>query len=68
MQIVEHRIGEPVDQALNRLYVDEKRTQAQIAAIFGVSVRTVIRWMQEAEIESRWLGPRITEGIPDITA
>ena len=68
MQIVEHRIGEPVQGALRRLYVDELKSQAQIAALFGVSERTVIRWMQLFDIESRWMGPRVSGEITDIPA
>lgn len=58
MQIVEHRIGEPVEQAVHRLYVVELKTQSEIAELFGISTRTLIRWMQEFGIETRWMGPR----------
>jgi CRP-like cAMP-binding protein len=58
MQLVEHRIGEPIEPALHRLYVVERKTQAEVAEALGVTRRTVIRWMQDFGIETRWLGPR----------
>ena len=58
MQIVERRLGEPVEPALHRLYVAEGRTQEEIAEVFGVSVRTIKRWMADFGIPTRWLGPR----------
>ena len=60
MQIVEHRIGESVESALRRLYLVDGMTQVQIAEVFGVSERTLIRWMQEFGIQTRWAGPRTT--------
>lgn len=58
MQVAEHRIGEPVEPALRRLYVVEGKTQAEVAEALGVTRRTVIRWMQDFGIESRLYGPR----------
>lgn len=58
MQMVEAREGTPIEELLHRLYDDEGLTQEQIAARFGVSVSTVIRWMAQLGIETRWFGPR----------
>ncbi len=57
-QIVEHRIGETISQALFRLYVVERQQQDEIAAAWGIDRATVSRWMTQFGIESRITGPR----------
>jgi transposase-like protein len=52
MQIVEHRMGEPVEQVVRRLYA-EGMSQQRIAEVIGISRRTVIYWMQAFGIETR---------------
>jgi DNA-directed RNA polymerase specialized sigma subunit len=59
-QIVEARFGEPIDELLTRLYVDEGRSQAEIAEALGVSRNAVVRWMAQLGIESRF-GPKPAE-------
>lgn len=55
-QIVEARLGEPIDEVLRRLYVTEGLSQAEIGLRLGVSRNAVVRWMAQCEIETRF-GP-----------
>lgn len=52
-QRVEHEHGAPIESLLRRLYVDEGLTQPQVAAVLGVSTRSVIRWMRDCGIPTR---------------
>ena len=45
-QILEHRVGEPLQIALHRLYVIERRNQEEIAAGWGIEQSTVSRWLK----------------------
>ena len=40
-------MGEPLDQALRRLYVTENRDQAEIAESLGIEQSTVSRWLKD---------------------
>lgn len=53
MQLVEHRIGEPIDVALRRLYVDEGKSQDEIGAALKLDRATVSRWMRDFQIPTR---------------
>lgn len=57
-QAMEQRVGQPIDQALYRLYVIEGQTQDQIAAAWGLDRATVSRWMRDFGIATRVTGPR----------
>jgi hypothetical protein len=46
-QLMEHRLGEPIDQALHRLYVIERRDQEEIGALWGLEQSTVSRWLRD---------------------
>jgi len=61
MQVVEAREGKPIDELLRDFYDTDGLTQEQIAERLGVSVSTVIRWMAQLGIETRWFGPRRVE-------
>lgn len=50
---ISNRIGEPVDSALHRLYIEERRGYRYIAKEFGVVVRIVMKLMKEFCIEPR---------------
>lgn len=52
-QVIEHRIGEPIEVALERLYVGRGMTQAQVASALGVSRQTIVRWCADLGIETR---------------
>ncbi len=52
-QRVEHQHGEPIDALLRRLYQVEGLTQPEVAALLGVSTRSVIRWMRDYRIPTR---------------
>lgn len=58
MQIVEARIGQPLEEYLEEKYHGEGLTTVQIAAALGVDNSTVSRWMAALRIEARYLGPR----------
>lgn len=58
MQIVEARIGRPVDEYLRDAYVTRELHQAEIAAELGVDPATVSRWMARYGISTRVIGPR----------
>jgi hypothetical protein len=45
-QLLEHRVGEPLQIALHRRYVIERRNQEQIAAEWGIEQSTVSRWLR----------------------
>ena len=53
-QIIEARLGEPIDEVLRRLYVTEGLSQAEIGLRLGVSRNAVVRWMAQFGIESRF--------------
>lgn len=57
-QLMEQRLGEPVEVALYRLYIEERKSQDAIAALWGMDRATVSRWMRDFGIPSRLLGPR----------
>ena len=45
-QILEHRIGEPLQIALHRLYVIERHDQEEIGRRWGIEQSTVSRWLR----------------------
>lgn len=57
-QVVEARFGRPIRDLLRQMYVDDHRTQEDIARTLGVSRLTVARWMRTLGIRSRYLGSR----------
>lgn len=56
-QMVEAKFGQPVEVVLRARYAEGK-TQAEIAEELGVSRHSIVRWMRDLGIESRYLGPR----------
>lgn len=61
MQILEHRLGEPLEDVLRRLYLNDKKTVKQVAAELGVSTASVSTWMARFGIEARYVGSRASE-------
>lgn len=57
-QVLEHRLGEPLEVALHRLYAVEGHNQDAIAAAWGIDRATVSRWMRDCGIPARTTGPR----------
>jgi transposase-like protein len=55
MQIVEHRIGLPIDQALRDMYLRDQMTLEEIAREFGITKGTVSRWLAHFNIPTRYL-------------
>jgi arginine repressor len=47
MQLIEQQIGEPLEDALRRLYVAERLEQKAIAARWGVEQSTISRWLRD---------------------
>lgn len=58
MQVVEGRIGEPIEVYLRRKYLDDGFTDREIAPLLGVDYSTVARWRAQLGIEGRQFGPR----------
>lgn len=58
MQLVEHRLGRPLDEVLTELYIDQGMTVKQVAAEIGVSTASVSRWMSELGIQARYIGTK----------
>lgn len=56
MQLLEHRLGRPLDEVLRELYVDQGMTTKQVGAALGVSNASVSRWMAILGIEARYIG------------
>ena len=52
---LEQTLGEPLEHALRRMYVDEHQPTHTIAQALGVSYLTVVRWLGKAGIYSRKL-------------
>lgn len=65
MQVIEFRLGEPLEQFLRRRYIDEDRTTVEIAEELDVNSGTVSRWMAHFSIPARLHGPRrsLTEEV-----
>lgn len=61
MQIIEHRLGRPLDEVLRELYVEKGMTVKQVAAELGVSIASVSTWMARFGIEARYVGAQPTE-------
>lgn len=49
-QVLEHRIGEPLQLALYRLYVVERLDQEAIGERWGIEQSTVSRWLRRFDI------------------
>jgi transposase-like protein len=58
MQLVERRIGRPLDEFLRERYDIDQKTTTEIAQELGVNDGTVSRWMALLGIETRLTGPR----------
>lgn len=58
MQLVEHRIGQPLEDYFQKEYVTRRRSQSEIAAELGVDVGSVSRWMARLGIAARLGRPR----------
>jgi predicted transcriptional regulator len=49
--LVTLRAGKPVGQVLHELYIEQGRSQAEIAAELGITRVTVAMWLREFGIE-----------------
>lgn len=58
MRVLERRIGRPLQEVFEEMYLDRGMTQQQIADELGIDVGSVSRWMARLGIEARYLGPR----------
>ena len=58
MQLLEAKLGRPLEQVLEELYVEKGLTLAQVAAeLDGVSEGTVSDWLRRVGINARRPGP-----------
>lgn len=53
MQVVEQRLGRPLDEILREMYVERGLTQVQIAEELRVEQAQVSRWMRHLGIKTR---------------
>lgn len=58
MLVLEHRLGEPMEDYLRRRYLDEGATTNQIGDELGLNNATVSRWLGSLGIEARFPGQR----------
>jgi len=58
MLVLEHRLGEPMEDYLRRRYLDEGATTHQIGDELGLNNATVPRWLGIIGIEARFPGQR----------
>lgn len=58
MQLVEHRLGRPLEVVLTELYISQGMTVREVAAEIGVSTASISRWMSELGIAARYIGPK----------
>lgn len=58
MQILEGRLGEPLEVFIRRRYVDEGATLRDVADELGLSVGTVSRWLPQLGVPARFPGQR----------
>lgn len=58
MQLIEQRLGRPLDEFLRERYDVDRRTTQEIADELGVTNGTISRWMAALGIEARLIGPR----------
>lgn len=57
MQRVEAEYGEPIEDLLRRLYIDEARTLRDIAQVLGLSLSTISEYMGRCYIPTRMGAP-----------
>lgn len=53
MQLVEARLGRPLEDVIRELYVDQGRMQREVAKTLGIDTGTLSRWMRELGIDAR---------------
>ena len=58
MQVIEQRLGEPLEDYLRRRYLEEGLTTVEIASALDVNNGTVSRWMAHFDIPARLHGAR----------
>jgi hypothetical protein len=57
MQILEARLGRPLEVVLEEMYIDQGMTLAQVAAQFEVTEGTISDWLRRVGIIARRPGP-----------
>jgi hypothetical protein len=55
-QILQARLGEPLEAWLRRRYLDDKLTLREMAAEIGFGVPSLSRWLRQFAIEARRQG------------
>lgn len=63
MQVVERRLGRPLEEFLAERYTVDGKTTYEIGAELGVNPSTVTRWMAVLGIEARFPGRRPKEAV-----
>jgi hypothetical protein len=52
---IEKQFGEPIEELLRRLFVDENKNLYDMASELGVAYRNILKWLKLAGIYSRKL-------------
>lgn len=52
---IETKLGEEIEEILRRLFVDENKSQIEIANELNLSYVTVVKWLRLAGVRSRKL-------------
>ena len=68
MLLIEMERGEPIEQLLRRLYIDEDKTVIEIGQELGIAFTTVARWLRQFGIPRRKLGWILPAGSGDSDA
>lgn len=58
MQVIERRLGEPLEDYLRRRYLTDGATTHAIAEELGLNNGTISRWMAHLGVEARFPGQR----------
>jgi len=63
MQVLEARLGRPMDQILRDLYVNQRMTLEEVGLELGITKGAVSRWLEKFGIPARRSGPPRTEAV-----
>lgn len=63
MQVLEARLGRPMDQILRELYVDQGKTLEEVGTELGITKGAVSRWLEKFGIPARRSGPPRSEAV-----
>lgn len=53
MQVLQARLGRPLEVVVEELYVDQQKTLAEVATQLGIGESTLSRWLPQLGIVAR---------------